>query len=142
MVATPCLLVQRTSHGRATKPTAPYGKPSNLKDGSSAFDVPANDVLNPVCGVRDIFVFPDAHDRPTLFFQQRIGVSIAPLVGLNLIPPPFGVVLRPSSVFGAAVPKTAINEHRHSRRWEKHVDCAPKRTRYPAMEPKSETSPV
>jgi hypothetical protein len=59
-------------------------------------------------------MFPYAYHRPAIFFETAICVSIPANVGLDFFTPPIRIILGPGSVFGATMPKTAIEEDGNS----------------------------
>lgn len=75
--------------------------------------------LNPVGGFVDVFVLPNPNDEPADPSERRGGTGVSIAIGLNLVGPPVGVVLREREVRRAAVPEAAIDE-----------DCDPARTEH------------
>lgn len=69
----------------------------------SRFDLP--------CGRFDRFMGPNPHDGPAGIDEPTIGVAIARNVAFDFCAPPLAIVFGPGSVFGAPVPKAAIDEH-------------------------------
>ena len=55
-------------------------------------------------------MFPEAQDCPAGSFEYVIGIGVPLLVAFDLLSPIVGVGLRRDEVFGAAVPKAAIDE--------------------------------
>lgn len=55
-------------------------------------------------------VLPDSHHRPARLGQATVSISIPSTIGLDLVPPEFGVVLGPGPVQRASMPETAVDE--------------------------------
>jgi hypothetical protein len=62
----------------------------------------------------DRLVCPDADDRPSCLLEVGISAPVTRDVGLDLLPPPFRVRLRPGHVFRAAVPEATVDEDSNS----------------------------
>ncbi len=77
--------------------------------------------LDPVrCGGH-LLVLPDADHPPPVHGQAFVGVPVPRGVSRQLVPPPPTVAVRDPTVLGTRVPKAAIDEDRHPRRWEHQV---------------------
>ena len=61
----------------------------------------------------DILVFPDSDHRPACFGKRLVDLTVAPDIGIEFPSPPVSVRLGGRPVFGAAMPKTAVNEYRY-----------------------------
>ena len=62
---------------------------------------------------RRLFVFPDAHDFPPGSLEPIVGVSVAELVFSDfVVPEACGGTFRGSMMFGAPVPKAAVEKYR------------------------------
>ena len=59
---------------------------------------------------RGVFVLPYANDQPSFGAEELIRFGVSFSIREDLVPPPFRVGFRPGSVYGASVPKTAIEE--------------------------------
>jgi hypothetical protein len=55
-------------------------------------------------------VFPDPDHRPSFVAQGRVRSFVASLVGIELLSPPGGVVLRLGRVLGTPVPEAPVDE--------------------------------
>jgi hypothetical protein len=65
---------------------------------------------------------PNPHDGPAGLAEPAIGIPIARNVSFDFCAPPLPIIFGPSPVFGASVPKTAINEYRRLRSRKGDVD--------------------
>lgn len=65
---------------------------------------------------------PNPHDGPAGIDEPAIGVTIACNIAFDFCAPPLAIVFGPRSVFGAPVPKAAIDEHRGLRCGKGDVD--------------------
>lgn len=61
-----------------------------------------------------VLVLPDVHWRPPHVCELGVDPAIPASVRLDLVEPPVPVVLRDREVFWAAMPETAVHEHRHT----------------------------
>lgn len=81
----------------------------------------SNGRFHPIGRGGDILMLPDSDDRPARVGKRLVGRAVAPDVGVEFPSPPVSVRLGGRSVFGAAVPETAINEHGYPRSGEYDV---------------------
>jgi hypothetical protein len=58
-----------------------------------------------------ILVFPDPYDLPSDFLQPSVRVSIASLIGFDLVTPKGNVTLRRGSMLGASMPEATVHEN-------------------------------
>lgn len=95
--------------------------------------------FDPICSKREVFVFPDADDRPARPHEASVGVPIPSDISVDLGSPPNGVVRRTRPVNGAVVPETSIDEYRDAGTGEDDVDGAAASFDEPSMnaEPQS-----
>jgi hypothetical protein len=71
-----------------------------------------HDVVQPLCGLRHVFVLPDANGRPTGCAQLGIGVHVSSAIARNLLwPVPLVRAMQSPTVFLATVPEAAIDEY-------------------------------
>lgn len=84
-----------------------------------------NNLRNPLCGLRWIFVFPDPNDLPPHCFQPLIGVEITLSVGFDLFAPEIGVGLWPSTMLWTTMPKATIHEGRYTGTQESYICSTP-----------------
>jgi hypothetical protein len=68
-------------------------------------------------------MFPDSDDLPSSFLEPRVGIAVAALVGLDLLPPKVGVASGPGPMLGAAMPEAAVNEDGHPCGGECNIDA-------------------
>ncbi len=73
----------------------------------------------------DVLMFPDSEHHPAGFGERLVGRTVASDVGVELPSPPVSVRLGAGSVFGAAVPETAINEYGYPSSSEHDVRAGP-----------------
>lgn len=64
---------------------------------------------------------PDTYDFPSICLQPCVGVPIALLIRDDFSAPEFGVLLGPSSVQRATVPKAPIDEYGDVRAYERDI---------------------
>jgi hypothetical protein len=70
-------------------------------------------------------MLPDAHDRPSRLHQLRVIAPVSIDVSVELCLPVVTVGLRSCAVLRAAMPKTAVNEHRDSLPHKHDIRTAP-----------------
>ena len=66
-------------------------------------------------------MLPDSYDGPVGCSQMVVGVTVAALVRLDLLPPPDGVLLGPGAVLGAPMPEASVHENSDARTREGDV---------------------
>ncbi len=102
----------------------------------------SNQPLDAIGRDGDLFVLPYSQHRPAGVEQPLIRIAIASDVGLDLLSPPFRVVLRPGAVRRATVPKTAIEKDRGSGAGEDDIDGTARTGQQATVQPKSEPAPM
>lgn len=85
-------------------------------------------------------MFPEAQDCPTGSLEYIIGVGIPLLVAFDFLSPVVGVGFRRYEVFGAAVPKAAIDEDCNLRFCEDDVSMTTDRAIRPNIRPVPQTA--
>jgi hypothetical protein len=93
-------------------------------------------------GTHYFFVLPYPDDSPAQIGQTSIGVTVALKVGLDLRPPPLGVIFRPSPVGWAAMPEAAVDEDRNPLSGKDNIDRPTATLKQPNVHPKPEPAPV
>ena len=71
-----------------------------------------------------VLMLPEPQDEPSTCLQMRIRISVTPYIVENLVLPPRCIRLRPCSMNGTAVPKTAVNKDRNLQTDEGDVGTA------------------
>jgi hypothetical protein len=85
---------------------------------------------------------PNPHDSPAGLGEPAIGITITRNIAFDFCAPPLTIIFGPGSVFGAPVPKAAIDEYRDPRSRKGDVDCSPTACQYSTMEAKAKTAAV
>lgn len=67
-------------------------------------------------------MLPNPQNGPAQLVKTPIRVTVALLVGLDLIPPPCGISLRPGTMDRTAMPEAPIEKNSNARTWEGDID--------------------
>jgi len=101
-----------------------------------------HDSFDLVCGDDRVLVLPDADHRPTFCFQPRGRVLVSVGRSLQLLPPPPAIRLWASTVLGAGVPETSVNEDCNSLGGKHEVSTSRKNSDRLLVHPIPVASPV
>ncbi len=101
-----------------------------------------DDRFDPPRGGLDRFVGPNPHDGPAGIDESAIGIAIACNIAFDFCAPPLAIVFGPRPVFGAPVPKAAIDEYRDLRSRKGNVDRSATFHQNTTMEAEAKTASV
>jgi hypothetical protein len=85
---------------------------------------------------------PNPHDGPAGIDEPTVSIAIACDVAFDLCAPPLAIVFGPGSMFGAPVPKAAIDEHSGLRSGKDNVDGSATSRQNSTMEAEAKAAAV